>query len=89
MPVTLAIESDGTIPVKDLKDGQLAVITAWGNGKSSPYTGRIIQRFKDVLITIGMGSDEAWENLLTNHKSCLDCRVRVLKVGDGIMVTAN
>jgi hypothetical protein len=69
-------EQDNTIPVYDLKDGQIAIIISWDNPR---HEGQIIQRYKDILITLGECSGGAFTTALNNRN--LRLRVRVLEPG--------
>jgi len=69
-------EQDNTIPVYDLKDGQIAVIIDWDY---QGYVGRIVQRYEDILVTLGRSNGSAFTTALTNRNEKL--RVRVLEPG--------
>ncbi len=60
----------------DMLDGQIGVIRMWG--LNTQYVGRIVQRFGDKLISIGIGTGNVWTEL-----SCLgnECLVEVLPKG--------
>ena len=68
------------IPMSSLKDGQLAVIIDERHG----YTGRIVQRYGDDGITIGMPQGNEWYNI--DRVSLL---VRVLGEGETLVITNN
>ena len=72
-------EYPDTIMAKDLKDGQLAVITE----TYSNYKGKIVQKYGEDLVTIGMPTGNGW----TNGANVLT--VRVLKDGEILTVTNN
>ena len=74
---------DNSIPVSELKDGQIAVITEWSNGED--YIGLIIQKFMCSLITIGKNHSGGWDKTPTSK----DCRVRVLEEGTELIITNN
>jgi len=63
------------IPVRELNDGELAVITAWPYGL---YAGNVIQRYGDKLVTIGKPEGKGFTQISTRD----DCRVRRLVPGD-------
>lgn len=48
-----------TVFPRDLRDGDVAVITAWGEEDS--YRGEVVQRVADDLVIIG--TDDAWSGL--------------------------
>ena len=64
---------------KDLKDGQIAIIT-----ESGPYYGRIVQRFCDIMVAIGLPYGHHWEDILRNT-----LEVRILEDGDLIKIIDN
>lgn len=74
-------ECPDTIMAKDLKDGQLAVITE----NYSNYKGRIIQKYGDDLVSIGLESGNGW----SGGANCVTLAVRVLKDGEILTVTKN
>jgi len=82
--VELTNKTDNTIPVMELKDGQIAVITEWGNDNHE-YDGQIVQRWNDNLIQIGEDSGESWTSLPNSD----DCRVRVLEDGETLVIKNN
>lgn len=73
--------SDETIPALDLSDGQVAVITRWGNG--GVHVGSVVQMVEDSIVSIGCRC------LRWDHNCGLDQthRVRVLQPGELIEVT--
>lgn len=46
--------------MKDLKDGQIAVVTGGQNGE---YKGRVVQRFGGKVVTLGAESGCSWSVL--------------------------
>lgn len=69
-----------TIMAKDLEDGQMAVIIEDFND----YKGRVIQKFGDNLVTIGMSRGNGWCN-----GDSVTLLVRVLENGEELIVTNN
>jgi hypothetical protein len=67
-----------------LKDGQLAEIIEW-NGIND-YIGYIVQRYENVLITIGGDSDDIWDNINDSSLNDGSCLLRVLEKGELIEV---
>lgn len=63
--------------VNDMKDGDIGIITEWS---ISGYTGRVIQRYKDILITLGKNSGQAFTSVINSDIS-YKCMVRVLPKG--------
>jgi hypothetical protein len=70
-----------TIMAKDLKDGQLAVIV----GSYSNYEGRIVQKYGDDLVAIGLPTGNGW----TNGANVVTLAVRVLRDGEILTVLNN
>lgn len=71
------------ICAKDMKDGDVGVITAWTYGL---YIGRVVQRYKDCLICLGTKSGNGWgEYFKSSHRNEED-RVRLLVPGDELIV---
>jgi hypothetical protein len=66
---------------KDLKDGQLAIIVE----DYFDYKDRIIQKFGDDLITVGMSSGNGW----VGGANINTLEVRVLKDGEVLIVSNN
>jgi len=73
--------SDETISALDLSDGQVAVITRWGN--AGVHVGSVVQMVEDRIVSIGCRC------LSWDHYCGLDQthRVRVLQPGELIEVT--
>ena len=70
---------DGRVHVSEMKDGDIAEIVEWTVGR---YTGRIVQRYGDVLITLGMDENESFEDVLKGKDlSNNSCLVRILPKG--------
>lgn len=79
----LAKKENSSIPVKEMKDGDIAVITNWGVNN---YVGRIVQRYKNYLLTLGAGSGFGWGEYFINNKNSHSNRVRLLEVGEVLVV---
>lgn len=71
-------KQDGTIPVMDMEDGDVAVITAW---IVEAYIGRVVQRYGDYLVAMGMPAASGWGKFFTNVRAATGCRVRLLPPG--------
>lgn len=69
-------EKPNTIQAYDLEDGQIAIITEWDGDY---YLGRIVQRYKDILIVLGKDSGKSFTTALIKPNENL--RVRVLESG--------
>lgn len=76
------------ISIFDMEDGQIGEIVTWGGGKSE-YSGRIIQRHSEKLISLGLPSGKSWPHLLHsdyNRAEKQNYLVRLLQPGDSIVV---
>jgi len=65
------------IPISEMKDGDLGVITDW-DGWGHCHVGRIVQKYGDDLISVGMASGHCWVSFFKNNGGC---RVRILPKG--------
>lgn len=74
---------ENSIPVSELKEGQIGAITHW-YGRDE-YMGVIIQKYKSSLVRIGDRCGESWDNIPMSE----NCRVRVLEKGTELIVTGN
>lgn len=83
MSVTLQTKAVKSISPKDMKDGQIAVIV-YNNSNTSQH-GKIVQRFNDKLIVVGLSSEHSW----TDNIGDLNLGLRLLEVGEEIMITSN
>lgn len=70
----------GTL-AKDLRDGQLAVVIE----DYFDYKGRIIQKFGDDLVAIGMASGNGW----IGGANVNTLKVRILQDGELLTVSKN
>jgi len=71
------------ILVCEMKDGQVAEITFWGESLY-PFK-RIVQRFDDKLVIIGEPSECGWQSIPNDD----EYRVRLLEPGEAIVITSN
>ena len=67
-----------TIEMNQLEDGQIAIIADDG---CSNYEGRIVQRFGDMAIALGMKKGSHWTNIDRNT-----LKVRVLTAGETLII---
>lgn len=86
MSVELVNKIDDSVPVIQLKDGQIAIIVKWSNPE---YNGRIVQRYNNDLITLGRPLGNCWINYFKDNISGSSSRVRILKNGELIKVMDN
>lgn len=70
--------ADTTIPVSNMGDGEIAVITQWG--RHDTYVGRGVQRFGKDLITLRRSYGDSWSGRFEGEHDP-DYRVRL--VGEG------
>ena len=80
MRVVLGAKND-SIQVSSMKDGEIAIITSWGNSLNY-LIGRVIQRYGDTLVSLGMHSASSWDSIPTSE----ECMVRLLSEGDIIKI---
>jgi len=73
------------IPVCEMQDGWVAVITSW-ESHTNIYVGRIVQRYKNILVTLGKESGESWTDILNDPDAHPDCRVRILPKGTELVL---
>jgi restriction endonuclease S subunit len=69
------------IPVSEMKDGDIAIVTKW---KNDYYTGQVVQRYKDYLIRVGKPSKQGWGGIFKKDHDFLtdkSCMVRILPSG--------
>jgi hypothetical protein len=77
----LSKENKKTVMAKDLKSGQLAVIIE----EFSDYKGRIIQKYGEDLVAIGMPTGNGW----SGGANRVSLEVRILEEGEILTVTNN
>jgi hypothetical protein len=82
-------DNNHIIHVTDMKDGDIAEIINWSY---SSVIGVIVQRYKDVIIRIGVHSQHSWPSLFIPRTSpdsgvpeC--CKVRLLEEGEILEIT--
>jgi hypothetical protein len=71
------------IPVGEMKDGDIAVITQWKD-ENYYYTGQVVQRYMDYLIRVGKPSNQGWGGIFKKDHDFLtnkSCMVRILPSG--------
>jgi len=66
------------IEMNQLEDGQMAIIVESGY---NDYKGRIVQRFGDMAISLGMEKGHHWTNIDGNT-----LKVRVLTAGESLII---
>lgn len=75
--VKLHKSEDNSIPVYDMEDGQIGIITKIKD--MSEYNGKIVQRCGKYLIVIGAPWGDVWDSILKNRQE--ECRVKILEPG--------
>ena len=78
-------KEDKSIPLMEMKDGDIARIVRWGYVETIDskglYCGEIVQRYRDYLLCVGKSSDNGWGKIF-NNKSWSDMyRVEILPKG--------
>lgn len=73
------------IKASEMKDGQIGVIH---EHLCADYVGRIVQRYREVLITIGESSGSSFPSLLGSSAAEI-VEIRLLEVGDIIEIVKN
>ncbi len=68
------------VPVSVMKDGDVGIIVKWPHWG---YTGRIVQRVSDQLITLGASSLYGISQIPADPR----CKVRLLRMGDTLRET--
>jgi hypothetical protein len=71
-------KDDGQVQMRDLKDGQVAIIT------DSVYAGRIVQRYQNYCVAIGMPEGNSFSNVKVSTLT-----VRILENGELIEIYNN
>jgi hypothetical protein len=69
-----------TIEMNELKDGQIAVIVEDFHN----YKGRIVQRYRNDAIALGMACGNGWTEIESNT-----LKVRVLEDGEMLTISNN
>lgn len=72
---------DRSIPVIEMKDGDIGVITKW---TYTSAVGTVVQRYMDILISIGKHSRNSWSSIFPNGND--SCRVRLLEKGEILII---
>ena len=71
-------QDDGTIPVRELKPGQVAEIVAWR--ECDAYVGHLVYQPARTGSLVSLSSKEWWDHIPVGD----NCRVRVLP--DGVLL---
>jgi hypothetical protein len=79
--VRLEKNTNDSIPLSEMKDGQIGVITKWEN--CTQYIGRVVQRYGNDLIIVGMPKCYGWAFLF---KADTGNRVRLLRNDEPLYV---
>lgn len=75
------------IHFSQMKDGQVGSITQWSVHKD--FVGRVVQRYKNSLISLGMAEGNCWQDIFTETANLNNnsLRVRLLKNGEKLVVS--
>ena len=76
-------QNDGSVPVSEMKDGDLAVVTGW---PTQAYVGRVVQRYGEYLLTVGAPAGSGWGRYFAGEILTVAAYVRILKAGELIEV---
>ena len=69
------------INVKDMKDGEVGIITSW---PYEEYVGRVVQRYENDLLTIGKGWGNSSRGFFLSNKKDPEAKVSVFTKGEQI-----
>lgn len=69
------------IPVSEMKDGEIGVITGWYAG-TEKYIGIIVQRYNEKLVALQKPYIESWISISESE----NCRVRILQKGETLII---
>jgi hypothetical protein len=69
-----------TIEMSELKEGQIAVVVEDFNA----YKGRVVQRYGDNALVLGMSYGNGWTEIQYNT-----LKVRVLEEGETLVISRN
>ena len=76
-----------SINAHDMKDGDIGVITKWGR-YGSGSVGKVIQRYKDILIALGSDSGQSYTSFFTGPTSA-SYQVMLIQRGDQLRFEGN
>lgn len=76
-------ESKSEIPVLDMQDGHIGIITAW---KWSTHVGDVVQRWGEHLICLGKGYTSSWPHFFNETSVGFGNRVRILPPGSKLEI---
>jgi hypothetical protein len=71
-------EPSSAVHVSLMRDGDIATIVSWPH---KHYSGRIVQRYRNILITIGEDSGQGLGSLFDSKGDLTNCLVRILPKG--------
>ena len=75
-----------SIKVKDMKDGDIGVITNWGH--EPEYVGKVVQRYYSTLITVGAPGGQSWSDFYAHTDNISDnLTVTILRPGTMLEIT--
>ena len=87
MPVNIDnIPPDDSIPVSQMRDGQIAEIVSWPCGL---YIADIVQRHGNDLFAIGEESGARWAGFFLTTTTDTSHRVRILRNGTKLIIKSN
>jgi hypothetical protein len=80
--VRLGNNVNDSIPLSEMKDGQIGIITEWADYQK--YAGRIVQRYDNILIALGRSSGSSWSRIFAECSE--HHRVRLLQNDEALYV---
>lgn len=86
MSVKILNHESHDMPVVDLPQRTLAVITQW-DGTS--YEGKVVIRHENSLIEVGGKAGSYWNDIIPHYRDRQDLRVRLLPVGTKFEIMEN
>ena len=85
--MTVALEENNKhriVHPSEMRDGEIGVIVKW---EPDNYIGRIVQRYNDILITIGEPTGKAFPDICRySTGTTSSCKVRILEKGEKIVI---
>lgn len=71
-----------SVRIDRMRDGDIGEIVQWGGDSSA--LGRLVQRYKDVLVRLGKSSGNSWPDFIKSDQPKGEYRVRILQPGEMI-----
>ena len=85
----LKVNLRNDIPLVQMQDGDIGIITQWCE-IDSDYVDMIVQRYKDSLVVLGESSGRGWASLFSpdifSDSKYTNCRIQILQSGTELIV---